>query len=120
VQLGQQWRQQNRGWDSGAVWRGNRDWWRGDRGFRLFSGLRAGFFFVPELGYVSAPREYWGRQWRAGGYLPRWFWRYEVRDYWRYGLPQPPYGCAWIWVNNDVALVDLSDGYILDIEYNIW
>ncbi len=120
VQAAQQWRQQNQGFDRRAVWRSNRNWWRQDSGFSLFSGLRAGFFFIPEVGYISAPRGYWGRHWRAGEYLPQWFWRYQVRDYWRYGLPGPPPGCIWLWVDHDVALVGLADGYILDIIRNVW
>jgi hypothetical protein len=76
---------------------------------------RTGFFFIPELGYVSVSVEYRVRRHAAG-----WFWRYKIRDYWTYGLPQPPDGCAWIWVDDDVALIDVSDGYILDIEHNIW
>jgi len=120
LQAGQQWRQQHQGFDQRAVWRGNRDWWRQDAGFSLFSGIRVGFFFIPEVGYISAPRGYWGRHWRYGEYLPRWFWRYQVRDYWRYGLPGPPPDCLWVWVNRDVALVALDDGYILDIIYNVW
>lgn len=120
VQAGQQWRQQHSGWDSRTVWRQNPNWWRGHSAFRQWSGVRLGFFFIPELGYVSAPSEYWSRHWRAGDYLPNWFWRYPVRDFWNYGLPQPPDGCAWVWVNNDVALIDLDDGYILDMELNVW
>jgi Ni/Co efflux regulator RcnB len=120
AQAGQQWRQAHSGWDSGARWRGNQNWWRGDAGFRLFGGERIGFFFIPELGYISAPAEYRSHHWRAGDQLPNWFWRYQVRDYWNYGLPEPPDGCAWVWVNNDVALIDTSDGYILDIDHNVW
>ena len=119
-QAGQQWRQAHSGWDSGARWRGNQNWWRGDAGFRLFGGERIGFFFIPELGYVSAPAEYRSHHWRAGDQLPNWFWRYQVRDYWNYGLPEPPDGCAWVWVDNDVALIDASDGYILNIDHNVW
>lgn len=119
-QAGQQWRQSHNSWDDGARWRGNQNWWRGDPGFRLFAGVRIGFFFVPELGYVSAPAQYRSRHWRAGDELPNWFWRYQIRDFWNYGLPQPPDGCVWVWVNNDVALMDASDGYILDIHHNAW
>jgi Ni/Co efflux regulator RcnB len=43
-----------------------------------------------------------------------------VRDFWRYGLPAPPNGCVWVWVGQDVALIDLDDGYILDIIPNVW
>ena len=120
LQAGQQWRQAHRGWDQSAPWRANRNWWRGNAAFRLFAGPRVGFFFIPGAGYISVPTAYAQRSWRPGDYLPNWFWRYQVRDYWSYGLPQPPFGCAWVWVNNDVALIDTTDGYILDIDYNIW
>jgi len=117
---GQQWRQQHGGWDRTAAWHRGRDWWRGYAGFRGYNGRRVGFFFAPSYGYIPLPVVYQHRYWRAGEFLPRWFWRFEVRDFWTYGLPEPPYGCAWIWLNGNVALVDLSDGYILDMVYNVW
>ncbi len=43
-----------------------------------------------------------------------------MNDYYDYGLPAPPPGCAWIWLNGNIALVDMSDGYIIDIVYNVW
>jgi len=115
-----QWRQGHRNWDRNAPWRQNPNWWRSDPSFRLFSGPRVGFFFIPELGYISAPRQYQKHDWRPGEYLPSWFWRYQVRDYERYGLPQPPDGCVWIWLDGDVALMDASDGYIVDIVRDVW
>lgn len=117
---GQQWRQAHGGWDNRAPWRSNRTWWRGNAAFRLFAGERIGFFFIPGFGYVSPPAEYRAHYWRAGDQLPRWFWRYQVRDFWNYGLPRPPDGCVWVWVDNDIALIDASDGYILDIVHNAW
>ena len=117
---GQQWRQQYRGWDQYAAWRQRSDWWRNDSAFRLFNGLRFGFFFVPERGYIALPAQYRNRHWREGDYLPSWFRAYTVRDYERYGLPRPPRGCVWVWLNGDVALIDRSDGYILDIARNVW
>ena len=119
-QASQQWRQANSGWDSHALWRRDTDWWRSNSAFRLFGGARVGFFFIPEVGYVSVPAQYRAHYWRSGDQLPNWFWRYEVRDYWNYGLPQPPDGCMWVWVDNNVALIDASDGYILDIVHNAW
>ena len=116
----QVWRQQHRGWDSNAVWRRNRNWWRGDIAFRLFLGPRPGFWFVPSFGYVAVPLIYQHHYWRPGEYLPEWFWRFEVVDYWRYGLPAPPYGTSWVWINDDVALVDFDDGFIIDIVYSVW
>jgi Ni/Co efflux regulator RcnB len=117
---GQQWRQEHQNWDSGAAWRRSSDWWRSDSGFRLFVGPRVGFFFVPQIGYVSVPRRYRDRHWREGDYLPLWFRSYAVSNCERYGLPRPPRGCVWIWLNGDVALIDRSDGYILDIARNAW
>ena len=46
--------------------------------------------------------------------MPRFFLSYAVSDYQNYGLPPPPYGYSWVWVNTSVLLVDRSDGYILD------
>lgn len=117
---GRDWRGQHRDWDQRAPWRNNRDWWRGNPGFRLFHGPRLGFFFFPGYGYIAVPHEYQNHYWRVGDYLPQWFWRYTVSQYWTYGLPQPPPGCAWIWLDGDVALVDMSDGYIVDMVTNIW
>jgi len=117
---GREWRQSHRDWDRNAPWRRSQDWWRHSRAFRSFFGPRLGFFFIPELGYYAVPSDYEHRYWVAGQYLPQWFWQFEVRDYWNYGLPEPPYGCVWVWVDNDVALIDASDGYILDIVHNVW
>lgn len=115
-----QWRQQNQGWDRSAAWRQRSDWWRDDRGFRLFVGPRVGYYFVPQMGYIAVPRQYRNQHWRAGGYLPSWFRAYRVNEYWRYGLPHPPRGCVWIWLNGDVALIDRRDGYILDVVRDVW
>ena len=117
---GQQWRQQHQSWDQSATWRQGSDWWRNDSAFRTFSGFRVGFFFVPARGYIALPHRYRDRHWQAGEYLPRWFRAYAVSNYYRYGLPRPPRGCVWIWLNGDVALIDRSDGYILDIARNVW
>lgn len=117
---GQQWRAQHRGWDANSPWRRDRNWWRHSGGFRLYVGPRAGFFFIPAIGYVAAPSQYQNHYWSVGEYLPSWFWRFVVSDYQAYGLPAPPDGCAWVWVNADLALIDLDDGYILDIVHNAW
>ncbi|HEX5380126.1 MAG TPA: RcnB family protein [Phenylobacterium sp.] len=120
AQLGAQWREQHRDWDRAAPWRSNQTWWRSNPSFRTYSGHRIGYFFFPGFGYISAPPEYRQHYWRAGDELPSWFWRYRVRNYWSYGLPTPPRGCGWIWLDGDVALVDLRDGYILDVVHNLW
>jgi Ni/Co efflux regulator RcnB len=116
----QQWRSANSNWRSGTVWQRNRNWWRGNQGFRNYTGARAYFYFAPGYGYYSIPHTYWHHRWQPGEYLPVYFRRYIVRDYWDYGLPRPPYGYIWVWVDNDVLLVDRDDGYILDEIYYVW
>ncbi len=66
------------------------------------------------------PRQYWNHQWRVGEYLPSVFWRYVVHDYSWYGLPYPPAGTAWVYVDNNILLIDLHDGYIIDANYRVW
>jgi Ni/Co efflux regulator RcnB len=117
---GQSWRQGHSSWQSHGIWQRDRNWWRHDRRFGGYNGLRIGFFFAPGWGYYEVPRQYYGYRWAVGQYLPQAFWQYQVSDYWNYGLPEPPYGCAWIWLNGSIALVNLSDGYIIDMVYNVW
>ena len=119
-QADQRWRGEHHDWDRDAPWKHNPGWWRKHRGFRHYHGPRIGYFFIPDFGYILAPSLYQQRYWVVGQYLPQWFWRYVVTNYWEYGLPEPPEGCAWVWVDDDVALIDLSDGYIIDIVHNLW
>ena len=114
------WRGAHSGWNRTVIWGSNHNWWRGRPEFRGYAGPRVGFWFIPGVGYWQAPREYWGRHWGDGDDLPRIFWQYQVNDWAAYGLPPPPWGCAWVWIDGGVALVDLSDGYILDVEYGLW
>ena len=113
-------RSDNRDWGTRTVWRGNPNWWRGNPFFQDYRGPRVNFFFAPGFGYYSVPNQYYGRRWNPGDYLPAFFLNYTVEDYSAYGLPRPPYGCEWVWVNNNVLLIDESDGYILDEVYNVW
>jgi Ni/Co efflux regulator RcnB len=78
------------------------------------------FYFAPGYGYYSVPRQYYGRSYQIGDYLPNVFWRYRVHDWAWYGLPAPPPGCAWVYVDNSIFLVDLFDGYIIDTAYQVW
>jgi Ni/Co efflux regulator RcnB len=43
-----------------------------------------------------------------------------VRDYRVYGLSEPPYGCRWVRVNNDVVLAAIATGVVLDVAYNVF
>ena len=105
-----------RDWNRGR----SNDWWRYDRGFRGYSGYRFGFYFAPNYGYYSVPRNYWGQRWYVGNYLPSIFWRYRMNDYRTYGLGYPPPGTQWVAVDNTIYLIDSYDGYIIDAIYDAW
>lgn len=96
------------------------DWWRNDRAFRGWSGVRIGFYFAPGYGYYNVPRSYWGRRFHEGELLPSIFWRYEIRDFDRWGLPWPPAGTMWVFVDNSIYLVDRYDGYVIEAIHDAW
>jgi len=96
------------------------NWWRNDRGFRGYSGFRSGFYFAPNYGYYSVPRNYWGQRWSRGNYLPSTFWRYTLSDYRNYGLGYPPPGTQWVAVDNTIYLIDRFNGYIVEVIYDAW
>jgi len=98
----------------------DRNWWRGHRWWRGWNGVRFGFYFAPGYGYYSVPRSYWNVRYYAGGYLPRTFWRYRVVDPYFYGLPPAPPGTVWVYVNNSIMLIDIYDGYILEVVHDVW
>jgi Ni/Co efflux regulator RcnB len=117
---GGEWGGRHNDWAEHGAWSHGRDWWHGRHGWTNFRGFRDHFFFAPGWGYYAIPPEYWGTTWDVGDYLPEYFWRYQITDYADYGLSDPPEGCAWIWLNGNVALVDLGDGYIVDMAYDVW
>ena len=96
------------------------DWWRNDRGFRGYTGFRSGFYFAPNYGYYSVPRNYWGQRWYQGDYLPSVFWRYSLSDYRTYGLGYPPPGTRWVAVDTTIYLIDSADGYIIEVIHDAW
>jgi Ni/Co efflux regulator RcnB len=62
-----------------------------------------------------------GRRWGRGDRLPREYWsrNYEVRDYRRYRLRQPPRGYHWVRTGTgDFVLAALATGVIADIIAN--
>ena len=85
-------------------WRGYRDHdrdlyrrgeWRSDYRYRYFApGVRLG------VGYYSP--------------------RYYVNDYQRYRLPRPAYNQRWIRNYDDLLLVDIRSGYVVDVIRNFY
>lgn len=85
--------------------------------------------------YITPPQRYrwYGSVWRppVGYYSFRWQWgqtlpwnwytpNYYIDDYWRYGLPMPPIGCEWVRVGDDAILVDVFNGRIYQVVYNLF
>jgi Ni/Co efflux regulator RcnB len=40
---------------------------------------------------------------------------YYVNDPYDYGLPPAPYGCAWIFLGDQIVLIDMNSGEIIQI-----
>lgn len=119
----------DRGW-SNHGWQGHGGWngggqpphfdWRHDHRFSGYNGVRFGFYFFPGTGYYRVPSQWYGHRWYAGEYLPDFFYSYRIYDWDYYGLPQPPFGCAWFIIGEDAVLVDLDSGSIIDVDYDIY
>ena len=125
----------DRGWDRdrnhwrddrGRDWHHERGWYdryrndhfRYDRG-RYYSRTR--FYF----GYYYSPRTYYSyttRAWRRGDRLPFAYFddRYFIDDYWRFDLYDPPYRCRWLRVRGDALLVDIDNGEVLEVVYELF
>jgi Ni/Co efflux regulator RcnB len=111
-------RVQNRG---GERWnRSNRDWWRGRSDFRGYNGRRNGYYFAPGYGYYAVEPRYYGHRWNRGAYLPQSYRRYYVQDPYFYGVRPAPYGYRWVYVDNDLVLVSIATGLILDVLLDVY
>ena len=100
--------------------RNRRDWWRGRNEFRGYSGRRNGYYFAPGYGYYRADPRYYNHRWNRGAYLPRSYRSYYVQDPYFYGLREAPYGYRWVYVDNDLVLVSIATGLILDTLLDVY
>lgn len=75
----------------------------------------------PAPAYYVRPYGYRSYRWSSGHYLPRDYYgsNYYV-DYRPYGLAPPPYGHHWVRYDNDVFLVALATGLIVDTVYGLF
>ena len=104
----------------------NQNWnrgWRNDRRYD-WNGHRNRY-----RNYYSVPRYYnpygygYGYQrFGIGIYLESLFFsnRYWINDPWQYRLPTAPYGAQWVRYYNDVLLVDIYSGYVIDTIHNFF
>lgn len=88
----------------------NRDQWR--RGWR--HGWNGHRWHSPTR--YTYPRGYGRRAWSVGLILPSVYYGSNYYIDWQpYGLSAPPYGARWIRVDDDLLLVYLSTGEVLDV-----
>lgn len=106
--------------DGGRWQRGNRDWWRGRSEWRGYNGRRNGYYYAPGYGYYRYDQRYHGRRWGRGAYLPQSYRRYYVQDPYFYNLREAPYGYRWVYVDNDLVLVSIATGLILDVLLDVY
>lgn len=112
-------------------WTDNRDWgrrdgdwrrdWRNDRRYdwRNWRSHNRDRF---RAGRYYAPRGYGYSRWSLGYRLDPWFYgrNYWISDPWEYRLP-PAYGpYRWVRYFDDVMLIDVRDGQIVDIIYDFF
>jgi Ni/Co efflux regulator RcnB len=95
--------------------RNNRNWWRGRNDFNGYNGRRAGFWYAPGYGYRQIDRRWANYRWARGGIVPLGYRNYYVQDPAFYGLRPAPYGARWVYVDNNLALMNLSTGLIIDL-----
>jgi len=138
-------RNQNRGYDRNrrgdrdGNWRGDRDGnWRGDRhrnwrndwnrGWRNdnrynWSSWRGRNRHIYHLSPYYSPYRNWSyRRFSVGLFLDSLFYsqRYWIGDPWQYRLPAAPYGTQWVRYYNDVLLVDIYTGEVVDVIYDFF
>lgn len=98
----------------------NVEWWRGYPAYRTYVGPRNGYYFAPGYGYYAVPVAYRGRAWVRGVVVPVALRRYPVVDLALYRLPPPPPGHGWYHIDNDIVLISLATGVILDAVFDLY
>jgi len=135
-------RNQNQGYDRRGDrdgrrdWRGDRDGRRGDRNWRNdwnrgwrndnrynWSSWRNQNRYRYHLSPYYSPYRNWSyRRFSVGLFLDSLFYdqRYWIGDPWQYRLPPAPYGTQWVRYYDDVLLVDIYTGEVVDVIYNFF
>jgi hypothetical protein len=112
-------------WDKrGRGWRYEPRWYQSYRHthFRYYGGR----YYGRERFYISFyvfPRGFSYRNWRVGEYMPYSYYynaRYDLDDYWRYDLYDPPYWAHWVRVGNDALLIDYDTREVIDVVYDLF
>lgn len=117
----------NRNWNGndGRRW-SNNDWnrnWRNDRRYN-WQGYRNQYrsrYHLPRY-YDPYGYRYGYQRFSIGIYLDSLFYsdRYWLDDPYDYRLPPAPYGCRWVRYYDDVLLVDMRSGYVVDVIHDFF
>ncbi len=104
----------------------NQNWnrsWRNDRRYDWNSHRNRyrNYYSVPRY-YNPYGYGYGYQRFGIGIYLDSLFFsnRYWINDPWQYRLPTAPYGARWVRYYNDVLLVDIDSGYVIDTIHNFF
>lgn len=95
--------------------RTNRNWWQGRADFNGYEGRRAGYWYAPGYGYRQVDRRWADRRWSRGSVVPYGYRNYYVQDPYFYGLRPAGYGQRWVYVDNNLVLMSLATGLIIDL-----
>lgn len=124
---GRNWRNDRNDRDGRVNRRGDRrgDWnrsWRNDRRYDWNNWRRHNRHFFHLSPYYSPYRNYGYSRFSIGLFLEPLFYgqRYWIGDPWQYRLPAAPYGTQWVRYYNDVLLIDIQTGEVIDVIYDFF
>jgi hypothetical protein len=115
-------------WGNNGVWnnRDNRSWdrgWRSDRRYdwQSYRNQYRSYYNQPRY-YNPYGYDYDYERFGIGIYLDSLFFssRYWINNPSYYRLPNAPYGYHWVRYYDDVLLVDIRSGYVVDVIYNFF
>ena len=74
------------------------------------------------IGPYHRPNGWRDHRWVYGEVLPRAYWvpEYLIADYWLFALEVPPGGYEWVRDGSDALLINIGDGSILQVEYDVF
>ena len=118
----------HQGWDNNGSttrqgWNGDGRRWRpdGHQQRPRFDRRHYGRNFRSQQRYhgyaYRPPSGFYVRSWSYGDQLPRSWWssQHRLNDWWSYGLPIPPVGYEYVRVGDDVLLVDMFSGRVVQM-----
>lgn len=110
-------RDDRREWRGMRYDRGHPETWRARPEWRMYHGVRPGYWYAPGYGYYRVnPR--WHGAWRRGAYVPPPYRHFYVDDWGYYGLRPPPPGYRWVYADGNFVLMALATGLIADVILN--